>query len=217
MTTIVELEARVATLESQVAEWMAGGSAPRKAVQALPARPLEPEGARILHSIERAPIALPTAAELEKLAEIVFAAYPRLRPWEAGSRYEYGDLSDFFAKFGYAFSFVAGKGRGALAENRQSLSWWADHASEWLRSRGNTVQIGAGTLLVAAVAAGDVDFVPGDAFGNIWSFALAKHGGTPATEAWRRVLSDRLLRRPLPGVHKPPAASGNFSVRRADG
>jgi hypothetical protein len=173
----------------------------------------EPEGARIVHPIERAPIALPTDDELLKLRGVVFGAYPTLRPWTQGSNYAFQDEQDFKRQFAAAFTFVAHLGRTDEVDKKRSVSWWADEAAEWWSQRGSRTNVGGSAFLTACVAAGDVPFQRSDQFGNVWAVALVRFGGAkPKKEAWRDVLGGQLLR-PLPGVHKAPEGRG-LSVRR---
>jgi hypothetical protein len=210
MTTIAELEVTVrqqgrqlATLQSEIDELKANAAPPKVAVrQPLPA---ELEGVRIFHPTESAEIALPNEDGMQLLFDAVLVKYPKLRPYTPGDRYSYQDQTDFFAGFCKAFGFVARQGRTDEVDTKRSLDWWSGEASDWWRSQGNTGRIGAGHLLVAVIAAGDVGFVQGDEWGNQWSFSLATHGGRPATEAWRDVMRGQ-LRQPLPGVHKAPPA-----------
>jgi hypothetical protein len=170
----------------------------------------EPEGARIIHPVESAKIALPNAEELRKLLEIVFGTYPTLRPWTPGSRSAFADEQVFTEEFSAAFIFVANQGRAAKLD-KKSICRWADEAGDWWRQRNNRKNVGGGAFLAACIAAGDVEFQRSDHFGNVWAVALATFGGRPATEAWRNVLRGE-IRRPIPGVHKPPSGEG-FSVR----
>lgn len=208
---ITELEAMVLAqgrsikaLEVQLGALKANAGAPPKiAAHALSAR-TEPQGVRILYPVEKAKIALPNEAEMKLLPDAVFAKYPRLRPYTLTDRYSYQDQADFFKGFCEAFAFVAVRGRTDEVDTKRSLGWWSGEASDWLKTQGYTATISSSHLLVAAIAAGDVGFTQSDELGNQWAFALATHGGRPATDAWRNVLRGQ-LRPPLPGAYKTPA------------
>jgi hypothetical protein len=205
---VVEQGRRLAIAESDIAALNAKLGI-RKVTPIEVNRAVEPDGPQITYVIERAKIALPTDEELRKLSDVVFGAFPTLRPWSPDSRFASQDEQGFMRQFTAAFTYVAHQGRAEEIDTKRSVGWWADAAGEWWRLRKRSSNIGDAAMLVAVIAAGDVPFQRGDEFGNVWAFALATWGGRPATEAWRNVLRGE-LRRPIPGIHKPQA---RFSVR----
>jgi hypothetical protein len=206
-TMLVSQGRRIATLESEIVALKANGQ--RKFAQAPPAsHAAEPEGVRIMHPIERAKIAMPSTAELEKILKVVLAVYPKLRPYSPGDRFADQDAAEFFREFHAAFTFISHLGRAEYIDTKRSISWWAGEATEWWRLRKAPGDINSSPLLAAVVAAGDVNFTQRDEFGNVWAFALVTFGGRPATEAWRNGLRGQLLS-PLPGAHSAtPSSSG---------
>jgi hypothetical protein len=194
---------RIATLETELAALKAGrvGKIAQASTVAPRAEEAE-EGVRVFYPVDGASIALPGAADLEKLIGIVAAKYPKLLPSKTG-RYAFEDSNRFFEEVRAGFAFVAARGRSDEVDEKRSLGWWIDAASEWCRLQNTTSRVTGSALLVAALASGDVDYVEGDEFGNVWSFALEPYsGGRVATEAWRSVLNGRQLRKPRPGKHR---------------
>jgi hypothetical protein len=200
---VVEQGRRLALAESDIVALNARLGF-RKVTPLAASVPAEPDGVRIVHPIERAKIALPTDEELRKLLGVVFGAYPTLRPWTPGSRFADQDEADFNQQFSAAFTYVAHQGRTEEVDKKRSVGWWADQAADWFRQKKAPTNVGSGAFLAACVAAGDIPFQRSDQYGNTWAVALVTFGGRPATDAWKKVLGGN-LRRPLPGVHKPPS------------
>jgi hypothetical protein len=67
----------------------------------------------------------------------------------------------------------------------------------WLRQRdAMTRDITGSSFIAAALAAGDVLFVPHNGMlGHVWEFGIVppNHGGKPASAAWQRVLEGSVL------------------------
>lgn len=208
---LAEFGRRLALAESEISALKANQGGPKK-VTPLSA-PAQETVVQISHPVERCPIALPNEEERGKLLGVVFNAYPTLRPWTPGSNYASQDEQDFVRQFSAAFTYVANHGRADEIDHKRSASYWADQASEWWRQRGSNSRVGGAAFLAACVAAGDISFQRSDHWGNTWAVALASYGGKPATDSWRHVLRGD-LRRPTPGIHKPPSGDG-FSVRPA--
>ncbi len=207
---------QIAALEAEIAALKANSRLGKfaQAPAAAPASPPpQPEGARIYHPITRATIALPSEGELEKMLDVVVAKYPKLRPYSASDRFAAQDHANYLREFSSAFSYIAMRGRSTEVDTTRGVTWWAAEASEWNRQRNMPIDIGVGPFLAAVVAAGDIDFIESDMFGNVWSFALTPYSaGRPAQESWRDVLRGQ-LRKPLPGKHKPLSADERPSVR----
>lgn len=212
---VVQQGRRIAALETEIGVLKANAGIARKATEARPAaQPVQPEGASVRTVIEPAKIAMPTTSELRKLLDVVLAAYPKLRTWSPGDRYANQDAAEFFRHFSSAFWFVAGKGRTDGVDEKHSVAWWAGEASDWCALQNNRLSISSGSLWAAVIAAGDIGFVQGDNFGNVWAFALAPFGGRPATEAWRNTLRGNLdSKLQLPGKYKPLSSERSPTVR----
>jgi hypothetical protein len=71
---------------------------------------------------------------------------------------------------------------------------------QWLGQRdAMTIDVGGSSLIAAALATGDVLYVPRDRTrGWLWEFGLMPphYGGKLATDAWKRVLETGVVPRP---------------------
>jgi hypothetical protein len=202
-TTIEELAKLVAEQGRRISALEAAGPA-KSAATANPAVDLRvaslntsAEGVRIVNAIERCPIAIPTDAEHRRILAAVLRVYPRFKP-ESNSRWAEQDAEDFFQQYCVAFERIAHLRRIDKPDERRYVSFWASDAEDWYRARGKPTTVGVAAFLAAAIGAGDLNFICGDAHGNSWTLGLATFSGRPATEAWRRVLEGKLLS-PLPG------------------
>lgn len=202
---------RLSALEDEVAAMKATIAPPAKVPGAkvtAPAAARQPEGVRIMNVVERCPIAIPTEAEYRKICAVVFRAYPKIRPDWSDARRAGEDEAEFYREFAAAFEWVSRLKRTDAIDKKHGLSWWTDAAGNFYLHAGRSTDIRAPAFLAAVIGAGDVDFTPGDQFGNSWSFGLSTYSGRLATEAWRVVLEGK-LRVPVAGpfgaatLHRP--------------
>jgi len=199
----ISLEQRFRALELNTA----------KPPAALPKPPVEQDGVRFFSPILRATIDQPGEFEAKKLIAIVGHVHPKLLPACTDDRYADGDRAEFLQNFRAAFDWVACQGRADEVDTKQSIEFWALEASDYYRRQGRPINIGAGALLAAVLAAGDVRYIPSDELGNVWSIGLATFGGRPATGAWQRVLKDGRLLPPTAGRIRA-LDTGSFGVRQ---
>jgi hypothetical protein len=86
-------------------------------------------------------------------------------------------------------------GRTVAPDQRHYVDFWSSECRDWLRLHrpAHCGNVGAG-FLAAAIAHGDICFTPSDEQrGIVWAVGLTAHGGTKASDAWRRVLDGKLM------------------------
>jgi hypothetical protein len=193
-----ELKAKLAALESQPAAANLNGAQGVRDVRGAPsARSFAREESRplITHPVEASVAIMPSRDEARRLRDIVLARYPQLKP-PAHARGMYGaPLTEDDALDGFcaALNYLGNKGR---AENgRYAISWFVDECREWLRARQIRGDANGGTLIAAAIASGDIDYVVADeSVGDLWGLFLEPYSGgrRGKGDAWRAVLDGRL-------------------------
>jgi hypothetical protein len=105
---IGRLEDRIVDLERRLAQY-------EKPSKQAPATDRYPDG-HVTMSVPQHPAILPTSAELRRLEEIVYRAYPRL---QAG-----GDPDSFRASF-YRLTYTR---RADKPDTKRDIDWWVDLA-----------------------------------------------------------------------------------------
>jgi hypothetical protein len=175
---IAEIEAKIASAQAELAAIKSGKAPP-------PPKPPPDEGPRILQLLDERTDNLPNLAELKKLFAVVKNLVPDMKSHDpdAGVR-----------GFAGAYRFVSNCGRIAVPNSRVSLSWWLEGMTAWLRARNAITRDVSGSSFIAAIfAAGDIAYTPHNAaIGTVWEFAILppdRIGGKPASDAWRRVLT----------------------------
>lgn len=138
--------------------------------------------------LELAPMALPSADEVERLCQLAEAAHPCLRPLDR-------------VAFVAVFEFIARCcGRAAEPDESHTLARWVDAFSHWASRWGRTSSCSTRELIAAAATQG-VPFILSAEHGlNGAALGLASHGAGKPYDAnvWRRVLTH---------AHMPPASS----------
>jgi hypothetical protein len=127
----------------------------------------------------------PSLQEARKLFTIV----KPLAPWKLDDRY---DEDRPFRAFCAALRWAQNVGRADEPNSKVALSFWLDHARNWLRAR-NAVggEIDANVLIMAVMASGDIPYQRADpSQGRLWEIGLRAYGGRPASaDAWRAVMT----------------------------
>jgi hypothetical protein len=143
-------------------------------------RPPPPEPARI-----DGPFVMPSAQQMGRLIEAVLLKYPVLRDNRI-------DDAEFRHMTASAFRFLSTLPRtpGRLDLRYDLLSWQA-YAADTFRAAGKSCSLRGPALHVAAIAAGDIGYLPPRLFPSA-GFGVAllgiARGSVPATNAWLRVL-----------------------------
>jgi hypothetical protein len=187
-----ELEAQAAAITAEIAKLKAAtATAPPP-----PPRPPRDEGPRIVLLEERTTFVRPTLNELRKLYEIVCSKYPQFTSREpSGSRWAADEAREYFDGFVWSFERLGHIGRTATPDHKHYADFWSSECRDWLRLHrpAHVGNIGAG-FLAAAIAHGDIPYTVGDLDrGIVWAVGLTAHGGTKASDAWKRVLDGNLL------------------------
>jgi hypothetical protein len=143
-------------------------------------RPPPPEPARL-----DGPFQLPSARQMTRLIEAVLLQYPVLRDPRI-------DDAEFLHMTASAFRFLSTLPRtpGKL-DLRYDLMSWNGHAADAFRAAGKSCTLRGPALHIAAIAAGDIPYLPPRLFPSA-GFGVCllgvTRGSLGATNAWLRVL-----------------------------
>ncbi len=153
------------------------------------------------------PLIMPTDAELRQLAGIVYAKFPRLDTRT--------DLTQDAHEVAFRRTFWAVGQFGRLPEperkNPNHLTVWMGRATDLLRDHRIESEIEGRMFGVACLAHGDIPHT----IGARWPFDVVlgltyPHAGTPARDAWRRVLDTGALR-PASPIANPDYEPGRVT------
>jgi hypothetical protein len=190
---IVALKAEMNKLQKKIEAL----EAPERADAAPVAKQLEDRGVRI-ETFAPQPAARPKPEECDKLFENIANRFPVLRPKFEG-RWADEEKRWYRDGFRVCFSFISTLSRTERLCTKLDIGYWSSLAQQHAHSLGVNCRVGAGPLIAAAIANGDVDY----AFGNYWPYsmalAVAPFGGpgrAPSPDAWRQVLAGK-IREPL--------------------
>lgn len=194
--TLAELKTEVARLNAKIAA-LEGG--PPTVQELVPMR----RELSISRLLDEQPVSdMPTIQELHKLFKIV---RPRA-PWRVH------DEDRLFAGFRGAFRALMSMGRTDRPNPKADLSLFVAACREWLRDRGSmTVDIDVNAVMLAAMAAGDIQFVvPNAALGHVAELGLhdvLNAGRAADTTAWKRVLETGNIDAMATSPARSPASS----------
>ena len=145
---------------------------------------------------DRAPIAIPDDRQLERLAEIVVACYPELGPDLSRQHPRWHDqiLADWHRGFRASFRRIAALNRTDEFNLKRDIRYFVDEAEDYLRLRGQPVDIRWPCYAAACVAQGDIMFSISPPLVGL----RFDGGGRAPTAAWKKILQGRALREPSP-------------------
>ena len=145
------------------------------------------DGPSISRLLEAPVGATPTDDDLIKLALVVLRKYPHFEPDE-------NRAAEFWNDYRRSFEALSRVMRADKPDPSKSVGWWIDEFCELL---GGTVRTNA--FLTAALAAGDISYVPGNQSNISWELGLKIGGvGRRPSDAWRKVIETGELLRPSP-------------------
>lgn len=186
---IQQLEDQVARLQSEIATLR--GNKPT-----VVPPPVDRAGVRVTQLVEPSSFIRPTRKELSELLAVVVAKYPKLGPPKTMlGRNDGLEAEDFAAGFEWAFERLGFIGRAAVPDTKHYVGHWVEECKEWLRLHrpAHRGSVGA-AFLCAAIAHRDIPYTVGDEQrGIVWSIGVTTHGGTKASDAWRKVLNGDLM------------------------
>jgi hypothetical protein len=205
MTELIELNARIKALESEVRNLKAQATDSAAPRAPTPRPPLAEEGLRITFPPPSANphFEMPSASELRELYRIALTAAPHLAPSELKA-------DSHFFEFMKVFAVLGSIGRGEL-DTRRYLGFWCDLIDDRLRaSNGSSMNFG-GTFWLAMLASGDISYCNADGSqGVLAAVGLRSYGGRQAKDAWREVLA---AGRPM--APTTPAGRYGYASQRA--
>jgi hypothetical protein len=164
---IVELEREVMALRLELERW----------------KPPEPEPARL-----DGPFKLPSAKQMAVLIKAVSFRFPVLRD----SRIDDAELLEMVTA-GFKFLSTLPRTPGKL-DLRYDLMSWNGYAADAFRAAGKSCTLRGPAMHVAAVAAGDIPYLPPRLFPSA-GFGVCllgiTRGSLPASNAWLQILEHR--------------------------
>ena len=194
----MNIDQRIAALEAELAALKAERPAPAPAAQK------DEQGARVIQLNDEITSGLPSLDQLRKLFSIVRNKVPQVKSHDDDAA---------FRGFTAAYRFVANCGRLTAPNPKVTIGWWCDEMKAWSRARNAmTIDLNGSSFIAAVLASGDVIYVPfnGD-LGHAWEVGLlspSHNGGTPATDAWKTVLSTGNVRAPSSPARQVRIVSG---------
>jgi hypothetical protein len=187
---------RITALEAEIAALKAQQNTASAPVKIAP-KPVEPEGVVVSYPTPRRIFEMPDNSALERLAEIVFTKFPTLRPTFSG-RWAREDQQEFEKGFRSAF-LALGHIERRNVDHKRALSFWTEYAEETCRALGRSASIPGSALMVAAIAAGNCEYVLADRMNGVVPVLGLCHGAgmgkLPGNE-WRNVLATGQILQP---------------------
>jgi hypothetical protein len=196
---LAEQQAKTANFEAEIATLKAHQNAPPAPVKVVQPKPVEEEGTRISYPAPRSLFEMPDAAQLERLAQIVFTKFPTLRPTFSG-RWAQEDQLEFDRGFRSAFFALGHIERRVDVDRKRALSFWAQLAEETCRALGRSASIPGSALVVAAVASGNTKYILADRMNGIvpeLGLCFGSNMGKLPGNEWRTVLATGQILAPI--------------------
>ena len=133
---------------------------------------------------------MPTDSELEELHRIVLSTFPNLKPRDQS-------FAESNAGFAQAFMAIGHLGRTTTVDDKRELLAWVADARRWHAEHGRSAYLSGNNFMIAAIAHFDVDFLPPAKFPSV-GFSLSRDSsGTPAVDAWKKLIERRQCRPPV--------------------
>ena len=206
------LEAENAILKAELAR-LTGEAEPRpEPAAAPPATPYQAPRLEVRHVTPVSGLVMPSDDQMRALYAIVSKAHPKLVREPHRGEWTQAPFNDFAA----AFVAMGNLGRTPQPDGKHSLGWWVDHAIFGAPGAKGQRAFGDAEFVLAALAHGDVPYRP-YADGSPWEFGLMPYTGqgTPAGDAWRRVLASGRISPPAAPARVPRDARGHMDMRTA--